>query len=170
MFADGMAQLAATSSRTGQMAGGEPTLEDVVNDAIEEVDIDAEVEAEGESTSEDHKASKKEKKKKEKTDKLAQVGLPLQQLTGDFANSWERWANALSPTVPPLHPNAARRKVALHILPLIILFGFFPWGFVSSALGFVAGVGFFGAPLITLILTLLNENFENWKEALELRQ
>lgn len=145
-------------------------MEDVVHDAIEDVEVDAEVEAEGESTSEDHKASKKEKKKKEKTDKLAKVGLPLQQLTGDFADSWERWGNALSPTVPPLHPNAARRKVALHVLPLIVLFGFFPWGFVSSALGFVAGLGIFGTPLITLLLALLDEKFEGWKDALELRQ
>lgn len=169
MFAEGMAQLATTTSGTGQIAGGEPTLENIVHDAIEEAEIDAEVEAEGESTSDAQEASKK-KKKKEKTDKLAKVGLPLQQFTGDLADSWERWGNALAPTVPPLHPNAARRKVALHVLPLIILFGFFPWGFVSSALGFVAGIGFFGGPLITLLLALLDEKFEGWKEALELRQ
>ncbi|ORY88395.1 hypothetical protein BCR35DRAFT_301509 [Leucosporidium creatinivorum] len=169
VFAEGMAQLAATSSGAGHMSGGEPSMEDVVHEAIEDAEVEAEVEAEGESTSEDHKASKKDKKKKEKTDKLAKVGLPLQQFTGDFADSWERWGNALSPTSPPLHPNAARRKVALHVLPLILLFGFFPWGFVSSALGFVAGVGFFGGPLITLFLALLDEKFEGWKEALELR-
>lgn len=167
VFAEGMAQLAGA----GQMSGGDPTLEDVVNEAVEEAEIDVEVdEEEGASASEEKKKRKKEKKKKDKVDHLAKVGLPIQLLTSDFADSWERWGNALSPTSPPLHPNAARMKVALHVLPCILAFGLLPSWFICKALSFLAGLAFFGDPGFSLLLALLDQKFEGWKEAIELRQ
>ena len=123
------------------------------------------VEAEAE---EDEDSDKKDKKKKE--DPLALHGLPVQKITGDLADGWERWANAFAPTSPPFDPDSARRKVALNVLPCILAFGLLPSWFINKALGALVGLVFFGGPIIERGVKWLNESYPGWQEAIELRQ
>jgi hypothetical protein len=160
-----MAQLAAVQS-----GNDEPSMENLLVEAVAEAEVEEETGSAGSIISQEERAKKVKKAKKAKVDHLAKHGLPIQQITGDLADSWERWSNALSPTSPPLHHNAARIKVALHILPAIISFLVFPSWFILKAISFAAGFAFFGDPAFKLLVRLLDEKAAGWQEAIEIRQ
>ncbi|KAK4698319.1 hypothetical protein P7C70_g7963, partial [Phenoliferia sp. Uapishka_3] len=115
-------------------------------------------------------AGKKAKKvKKAKVKHLAKIGLPVQNITGDLSDAWERWANVLNPT-PPFETNAPRRKVALHILPIIIAFLVLPSAFIFDTITFAMGFLFFGDPVLKLIAPAIDAITDvDWREAMQIR-
>lgn len=107
---------------------------------------------------------------KAKTDRLAKHGLPVQRFAGDLADAWERWANALSPTAPPMHPHAARRRLALHIAPLGVLLACMPAALIMKGCALVAGLLFFSEPLVGPTIAFLDNHRPEWREDLEIRK
>lgn len=93
---------------------------------------------------------------------------PAMHGLADVADTWERFGNALSPT-PPFPRNIYRLRLAGLVVPL-----FFTSLFVSSYMvvkGTTFGIGFafFGDPIISRGLNLLNRKFPHWQKLLELR-
>jgi len=87
---------------------------------------------------------------------------------GDAADTWERFANLLSPT-SPFPKNTARIKLSGVFLPLLLT-SFVVNGHYFIKLNlFLVGVAFFGQPLITKAAKRLNDKFPGWTKYLELR-
>ncbi|KAK4675097.1 hypothetical protein QC764_501400 [Podospora pseudoanserina] len=126
------------------------------------------------STTEMHKAiGSKPGTKRDKTEVPMQTAMwsklqPIMHALGDFVDTWERFANALSPT-PPFPTDVHRLRFVALILPLLAL------SFVVTSYMFVKGVtfgigfGFFGDPIISRGLDWLNRTIPDWKKLLELR-
>ena len=93
---------------------------------------------------------------------------PIMHGIADFADGWERMGNALSPT-PPFPQNRYRIRLAALILPLLLGSFFISAYMVVKGTTFGIGFGFFGDPVITPGIRLLNEKFPNWQKMLELR-
>lgn len=143
-FADEVSQLAASPT-------SEPPLS--VEDLLDPVPVEEET----------------KKEDKARVTKLAKHGLPIQRFAGDVADGWERWANALEPTSPfPTHE--ARIKVALYLLPVALALAVVPTAMIVSALTAVAGLAFFGDPMLRLGIRLLDQHAGSWREAVEIQQ
>jgi hypothetical protein len=93
---------------------------------------------------------------------------PIMHGIADFADGWERMGNALSPT-PPFPQNRYRIRLAGLVLPLLLASFFISAYMVVKGTLFGIGFGFFGDPIITPGIRLLNEKFPNWQKMLELR-
>lgn len=93
---------------------------------------------------------------------------PIMHGIADFADGWERMGNALEPT-PPFPQNRYRIRLAALILPLLLGSFFINAYMVVKGTLFGIGFGFFGDPIITPGIHLLNEKFPNWQKMLELR-
>lgn len=108
-------------------------------------------------------------KKKKKV--LAKHGLPIQVVTGQLADAWERWANVLEPTSPPFESHQPRVKVALHILPVGIILLVLPAAFLIYTTTFLLGFLFFGEPILKRIPPAIDAVTNvDWREALQIRQ
>lgn len=167
-FADELGAAAAASS-----ASRDPNLEDVLSESIEP-EGDA-----GSGTIPKVTASEKSPIAPAQTDnKFAKHGLPIQRLTGDLADAWERWSNALSssPSSPSFcsasfSPSQARIRLALYLLPIIIVMLVFSSEFLVNALSFILGVAFFGDPLLEMGWKLMDRFAgPTWTEELEVRK
>ena len=108
--------------------------------------------------------------KKKKTKVLKKHGLPIQIITGELADAWERWANVLEPTTPPFEAHRPRVKVALHILPFVLAFLLLPAAFLMYTYTFLLGFLFFGDPILQRIPTVLDALAGgDWREATQIR-
>ncbi|WPH02793.1 Hypothetical protein R9X50_00566100 [Acrodontium crateriforme] len=93
---------------------------------------------------------------------------PAMHGLADVADTWERFANALSPT-PPFPQDVARLRLAGVIVPLLAI------SLVTTSYAFCKtttfgiGFGFFGDPIIQRGLAWLNRKFPHWEKILELR-
>ncbi|KAI1082526.1 hypothetical protein F5B20DRAFT_597485 [Whalleya microplaca] len=93
---------------------------------------------------------------------------PIMHGIADVSDTWERFANALSPT-PPFPKDIYRLRLAALVVPLVLVSIFLSsYVFVKGAT-FGIGFGFFGDPVITRGLTWLNRNYPHWEKLLELR-
>lgn len=94
---------------------------------------------------------------------------PIMHGIADASDTWERFGNALSPT-PPFPRDIFRLRLAALVLPILAV------SLVTSSYMFMKGVtfgigfGFFGDPVISRGLSLLNRKFPNWQKLLELRK
>ncbi|KAI0010744.1 hypothetical protein F4779DRAFT_283646 [Xylariaceae sp. FL0662B] len=93
---------------------------------------------------------------------------PIMHGIADVSDTWERFANALSPT-PPFPKDIYRLRLAILVVPLVIVSVFLPAYLFVKGVTFGIGFGFFGDPVITRGLTWLNRNYPNWQKLLELR-
>lgn len=93
---------------------------------------------------------------------------PLMHALADVADTWERFGNALSPT-PPFPDNISRLRLAILVVPIFGLSTFVTSYMVVKGTTFGIGFGFFGDPVISRGLELLNRKFPNWQKLLELR-
>lgn len=93
---------------------------------------------------------------------------PAVRILPDLIDNWERFGNALSPT-SPFHPRYPRSALAACLLPLVLVFAFVSWDHVMEAMGFAAGFGFFGGPVIAWCVTLNDMCYPGWRECLQLR-
>ena len=93
---------------------------------------------------------------------------PLMHALADVADTWERFGNALSPT-PPFPANIYRLRLAILVVPVLGLSLFVSSYMAVKGTTFGIGFGFFGDPVISRGLELLNRKFPNWQRLLELR-
>lgn len=93
---------------------------------------------------------------------------PLMKIVGDITDTWERFANALSPT-PPFPQHIYRLRLASLVVPLLLVSLFVTSYMFMKGVTFGVGFGFFGDPIITRGIKLLNREFPHWEKLLELR-
>ena len=77
--------------------------------------------------------------------------------------------SALSPT-PPYPQNRYRFRLAAVLAPVIVISQFVTPYMLAKGATFGMGFAFFGDPLITRGITLLNQKFPNWMALLDLRK
>ncbi|KAK8070252.1 hypothetical protein PG994_006868 [Apiospora phragmitis] len=120
-----------------------------------------------------HRAGGKPSPRHDKTKKPVENAMwskmrPLMKIVGDITDTWERFANALSPT-PPFPQHIYRMRLASIIVPLLLISLFVTSYMFMKGVTFSVGFGFFGDPLITRGIRLLNREFPHWEKLLELR-
>jgi hypothetical protein len=93
---------------------------------------------------------------------------PIMHGIADVSDMWERMGNALSPT-PPFPKNAYRIRLAGLIAPLLLVSLFVTSYMFLKGVTFGIGFGFFGDPIISRGVSLLNRKFPNWQKLLEIR-
>lgn len=93
---------------------------------------------------------------------------PIMHALADVADTWERFGNALSPTAP-FPKNSYRIRLAVAVSPLLLMSLFVSSYMFTKSMTFTIGFGFFGDPVITRGLSLLDRRFPNWQKLLELR-
>lgn len=93
---------------------------------------------------------------------------PIMHIIGDVSDTWERFANALSPT-PPFPEDPARLRLAGVVIPLLAASFFITAYMFTKAMMFGVGFGFFGDPAIQRGIIWLDRNFPHWQRLLELR-
>lgn len=93
---------------------------------------------------------------------------PVMHGLADLADTWERFGNALSP-VSPFPRNTYRMRLAILVTPLFCVSLYATSYMVVKGATFGIGFGFFGDPVISRGLQLLNRKFPNWQKLLELR-
>ena len=93
---------------------------------------------------------------------------PIMHLIADFVDTWERFGNALSPT-PPFPSRRPRLTLAACLLPLLVGSYFTTSYMMLKGLGFFVGFAFFGDPVLTPLIALVNSNYPKWQKYVELR-
>ncbi|KAM0694671.1 hypothetical protein Q7P36_005027 [Cladosporium allicinum] len=93
---------------------------------------------------------------------------PIMHGIGDVNDTWERFANALSPT-PPFPRDVYRLRLAAVVVPMLAASIFITSYMVVKGLTFGIGFGFFGDPVIQPGIKWLNSTYPNWQKLLELR-
>lgn len=93
---------------------------------------------------------------------------PIMHGLADVADTWERFGNALSST-PPFPRNTYRARIALLLVPLLGISLFTTSYMFMKGVTFGVGFGFFGDPVISRGLGLLDRKFPHWQKLLELR-
>lgn len=92
---------------------------------------------------------------------------PIMHALGDVTDVWERLGNALSPTPP--FSRLTRVRFASLLIPGVLVSLFITSSMVMKGTTFGIGFAFFGDPLISRGITILNEKVPNWQQYLELR-
>ncbi|KAF4506514.1 hypothetical protein G6O67_006593 [Ophiocordyceps sinensis] len=93
---------------------------------------------------------------------------PAIRMLPEFIDTWERLRNALKPDPPfPLHQ--PRMILASCLLPILIILCLATWDTIMKVLGFLIGLGFFGGPLISPCLGVVDTMSPGWRRFLELR-
>lgn len=168
-FVNGIASI-ALSSATGKHSqneaqSGEGAPGDIVPDptSIVVTTADAQSKAAGDLPSKKHDKTKVPME----TAMWTQMR-PIMHGLAEVTDTWERFANALSPTAP--FPRDRYRLRFAAILALLLLISLFVNSYMfTKGVTFGIGFGFFGDPLISRGLELLNRKFPNWQKLLELR-
>ncbi|KAG9747138.1 hypothetical protein KCU59_g4643, partial [Aureobasidium melanogenum] len=93
---------------------------------------------------------------------------PVMHGLADVADTWERFANALSPT-PPFPRDLYRLRLAAVVVPLVAVSLFTSAYMFTKGVTFGIGFGFFGDPVIQPGLRWLNRTFPHWQKLLEIR-
>ncbi|KAI0397905.1 hypothetical protein F5Y17DRAFT_412697 [Xylariaceae sp. FL0594] len=93
---------------------------------------------------------------------------PIMHGISDFTDTFERLANALSPT-PPFPQETYRIRLAALVAPLLLVSLFTTSYLFVKGATFGIGFGFFGDPVITPGLRWLNTRYPNWQKVLEMR-
>lgn len=93
---------------------------------------------------------------------------PIMHVVGDIADTWERFANVLSPT-PPFPSDPARLRLAGVFVPLLAVSLVTTAYLYTKGVSFGIGFGFFGDPVIQRGVVWLNREFPHWQRLLELR-
>lgn len=89
-------------------------------------------------------------------------------IIANITDTWEEFANALSPT-PPFPKEVYRLRLAAIVVPLLAASIFITSYMFTKAMWFGVGFGFFGDPIVQPGIRWLNENYPNWQKLLELR-
>ncbi|KAF2019628.1 hypothetical protein BU24DRAFT_365220 [Aaosphaeria arxii CBS 175.79] len=93
---------------------------------------------------------------------------PIMHGLADVTDTWERFANALDP-LPPFPKDRFRVRIASLVAPLLLASIFVSSYMFMKGVTFGFGFAFFGDPIISRSLSLLNRKFPHWQRLLELR-
>ncbi|KAM5352800.1 hypothetical protein ACJ41O_005522 [Fusarium nematophilum] len=93
---------------------------------------------------------------------------PTMHLIADLVDTWERFGNALSPAAP-FHCHRPKVILVGALLPLLLGSWLVSPYMLMKGVGFGAGFGFFGDPVITPALAILNRTYPRWEKYVELR-
>ncbi|KAK8054879.1 hypothetical protein PG993_000106 [Apiospora rasikravindrae] len=93
--------------------------------------------------------------------------LPLLRALWAISDTWERFANALSP-VPPFVKNNHRFQLAAILSPILIGSALVPAHVMAKLAGLFVGMAFFGDPFIKYAIRWLHQNYPDWQEMISL--
>lgn len=105
---------------------------------------------------------------------------PIQKVVEDFeaprvmyilsnlVDTWERFANALSPA-PPFHGHLARLFIAVVLIPVLLVISFLSRDVIMRSLWAIVGFVIFGDPVIRPGLGFINNRYPNWRQSVQLR-
>ncbi|KAF2133223.1 hypothetical protein P153DRAFT_307813 [Dothidotthia symphoricarpi CBS 119687] len=165
-FVNGIASVALASA-TGKHPQGEPSHD--TGDSIP----DPTSIAVGAANAKDNTAGGKTSKHHDKTKVPMETAMwtkmrPIMHGIADVTDTWERFANMLSPTAP-FPKNKYRTRLAGCVAPLVLVSLFVSSYMFTKGVTFGVGFGFFGDPVLQRGFALLNRKFPHWQQLLELR-
>ncbi|KAI2627616.1 hypothetical protein GGR54DRAFT_423205 [Hypoxylon sp. NC1633] len=168
-FVNGFTSIVVTSA-TGKNPQAEPPSEDgSPDDSIPDPTRVTAAAAEAKDIAAGGKASPKHDKTKVPVETAMWTKMrPIMHGIADVSDTWERFANALSPT-SPFPRDLYRIRLAALLLPLFLISLFVTSYMFTKGVTFGVGFGFFGDPLISRGMTWLNRTFPHWQKLLELR-
>ncbi|KAL4763633.1 DUF3292 domain-containing protein [Aspergillus foveolatus] len=158
----------AVGSATGKHDQGSPEgapMESKVPDATDIVakSADAQAAANGEVPAETHDKTREPMKQT-----VLNGADQAMRVMADVIDTWERFANALSPT-PPFTMMTPRLRLA-GVLASGLLVAFLTSSYVFMKIAtFSVGLAFFGDPLIQRGIQYLNREYPHWKELSQLQ-
>ncbi|KAI9830285.1 MAG: hypothetical protein M1826_004896 [Phylliscum demangeonii] len=114
-----------------------------------------------------HRDTKHDKTKQPMELAVWEKARPAMRALAEIADAWERVANALSPTKPFDH--TGRYRLAGVLVPVVAGSLFANPAVLVRSMTFVMGFAFFGDPVFTRSLELLNYYVPEWKKALDPR-
>ncbi|CAO2647733.1 Nn.00g086550.m01.CDS01 [Neocucurbitaria sp. VM-36] len=167
-FVNGFTSI-ALSSATGKHPQGEPPEGDAQDDKVPDptalavTAADAKDEADGGASSKEH-----DKTKVPMENAMWTKMRPIMHAIADVTDTWERFANMLEPT-RPFPKNRYHFRLAGVVAPLVLISLLVTSYMFMKGVTFGVGFGFFGDPVISRGLSLLNRKFPNWQKLLELR-
>ncbi|KAK5989347.1 hypothetical protein PT974_10865 [Cladobotryum mycophilum] len=112
--------------------------------------------------------SEHDKTRKPISDAVWSKAGPAMHLISELVDTWERFGNALNPT-PPFHTHRPRYILATCLLPMMLGSFFVSSYMAMKGLGFAVGFAFFGDPIITPTVGLLNRTYPRWQKFVEIR-
>ncbi|EKV06602.1 hypothetical protein Pdw03_3592 [Penicillium digitatum] len=93
----------------------------------------------------------------------------VMRILSDITDIYEKFANILSPT-PPFFLVTSRLRLASVFTFVSIIVPFISSYWIIKLVGFALGLGFFGEPIFTYTLDLLNAKVPNWKDHLDVQK
>ncbi|WKT45098.1 Protein of unknown function DUF3292 [Fusarium oxysporum f. sp. vasinfectum] len=93
---------------------------------------------------------------------------PTMHMIADFVDTWERFGNALSPAAP-FHRHRPKFILIGVLVPMLLGAWFTTPYMAMKGVGFAAGFGFFGDPIITPAMNFINRTYPRWEKYVELR-
>lgn len=168
-FVNGFTSIVVTSATGKNPDSGAPSEKGSPDDSIPDPTGLAVAAAEAKDVSAGGKAGAKHDKTKVPVETAMWTKMrPVMHGIADVADTWERFANALSPT-PPFPKDVYRLRLAGLIAPLFLLSLFVTSYMFMKGVTFGVGFGFFGDPIVQPGLRWLNRTFPHWQKLLELR-
>ncbi|KAJ5189101.1 Protein of unknown function DUF3292 [Penicillium cf. griseofulvum] len=113
--------------------------------------------------------SPEDKTKKPMKKKVANATDNVMRILSDITDIYEKFANILSPT-PPFFLVTSRLRLASIFTLVSVAVPFTSSYWIIKLVGFALGLGFFGDPIFTYTLDLLNDKVPNWKDNLDLHK
>ncbi|KAH9911283.1 uncharacterized protein BXZ73DRAFT_93459 [Epithele typhae] len=95
------------------------------------------------------------------------MGLAVRTMSA-IADTWERFSNAIEP-VPPFPNWGPRLRLALALLPFLLVALLLPAEVVVQSVTFIFGALFFGCPVIHRIMFSLTNRYPHWTNIFVLR-
>ncbi|KAH7129782.1 hypothetical protein B0J13DRAFT_132382 [Dactylonectria estremocensis] len=113
-------------------------------------------------------AAEHDRTRKPVSDAVWAKARPTLRLLSDFIDNWERFGNALNPTAP--FPILRQRLFLASVILPALLGSLFTSPYMAfKAMGFICGFLFFGDPLITRGVEILERTYPRWAKYVELR-
>ncbi|KAJ6188173.1 hypothetical protein N7519_003081 [Penicillium mononematosum] len=113
--------------------------------------------------------SPEDKTKKPMKKKVSHATDNVMRILSDITDIYEKFANILSPT-PPFFLVTSRLRLASIFTLVSVIVPFTSSYWIIKLVGFALGLGFFGDPIFTYTLDLLNAKVPNWKDHLDLQK
>ncbi|KGO42812.1 Protein of unknown function DUF3292 [Penicillium expansum] len=113
--------------------------------------------------------SPEDKTKKPMKKKVSHATDKVMRILSDITDIYEKFANILSPT-PPFLLITSRLRIASIFTLVSVIVPFTSSYWIIKLVGFALGLGFFGEPILTYTLDLLNAKVPNWKDHLDLQK
>ncbi|KAJ5256071.1 hypothetical protein N7497_006478 [Penicillium chrysogenum] len=113
--------------------------------------------------------SPEDKTKKPMKKKVSHATDNVMRVLSDITDIYEKFANILSPT-PPFFLVTSRLRLASIFTLVSVIVPFTSSYWIIKLVGFALGLGFFGDPIFTYTLDLLDTKVPNWKDHLDLQK